>query len=182
LTDGVEKFYCSFFLFGSLIRQDISNSILLTVPLPTTTFRTIKFGSADFQKECELRNEVLRLPLGLNLCNEDIEQERTQMHFGLFDQNDELLACAIALPYSSYEAKIRQMAVQAKHVGQGHGKNIIRLLEDYLARQGFTFLFMHARITAAGFYEKLGYIRSGDEFAEVGIKHIRMEKQIQTRM
>jgi ribosomal protein S18 acetylase RimI-like enzyme len=143
------------------------------------TFRTIEFGSDDFRMECELRNEALRLPLGLNLYDEDIDQERDQMHFGLFDQNNNILACVITVAYPPDEGKIRQMAVRPGYCRQGHGRNLLRFLEDYLAGRGITHLFMHARMTAAGFYEKLGYERIGHEFVEVGIPHIRMEKYIQ---
>jgi len=146
------------------------------VPPPAITFRAIKFGSPEFQKECKLRNEVLRLPLGLNLFDENLEQERHQMHFGLFDQDDNLLACVIAVANSSTEAKIRQMAVSPEHAEKGRGRSLLKFLEDFLARQAITHLSMHARMTAVGFYEKLGFERDGVEFVEVGIPHIRMVK------
>lgn len=145
---------------------------------PSMSFRVIEFGSAEYKMECALRNEVLRLPLGLNLYDEDLAQEKDQLHFGLFDQHQQLIACVVAAPYSPTEAKIRQMAVKAGHAGRGNGRRIIQSLEEYLADLGITRLFMHARMSAVGFYEKLGYLQVGDEFAEVGISHIRMEKQI----
>jgi predicted GNAT family N-acyltransferase len=37
---------------------------------------------------------------------------------------------------------------------------------------------MHARKTAVGFYEKLGYKRIGNEFLEVTIPHYAMEKAL----
>jgi predicted GNAT family N-acyltransferase len=129
--------------------------------------------------ECELRNEVLRLPLGLNLFEEDLSQEAHQLHFGLFDQVQNLIACVIAVKYSATEAKIRQMAVKSAYAGQGVGRTLIQSLEDYLARRGITRLSMHARVSAVGFYEKLGYERVGHEFVEVCIPHTRMQKQIQ---
>ena len=156
----------------------------MAAPLAPTTlsFREIEFDSADFKKECELRNEVLRLPLGLNLYDEDLAQEKDQLHFGLFDQDHHLIACVIAVCYSPTEAKIRQMAVKAEHAGQGNGQRILQSLEEYLADRGITRVFMHARMSAVGFYEKLGYARINHEFAEVGIPHIRMEKQIKPTM
>jgi predicted GNAT family N-acyltransferase len=35
---------------------------------------------------------------------------------------------------------------------------------------------MHARTTAVGFYQKLGYARTGEEFTEVTIPQYIMEK------
>ena len=37
---------------------------------------------------------------------------------------------------------------------------------------------MHARDTAVPFYEKLGYLCCGEPFEEVGIAHIKMQKQL----
>lgn len=142
------------------------------------TFRTIAFGSAEFQMECALRNKVLRRPLGLDLYDEDLSQEATQMHFGLFDQNNGLIACVVAIKQSPTEAKIRQMAVNPENVGQGHGRAIIELMEDYLVGRGIKQLSMHARVSALGFYKKLGYEQVGEEFTEVGIPHIKMQKPI----
>jgi predicted GNAT family N-acyltransferase len=37
---------------------------------------------------------------------------------------------------------------------------------------------MHARKSAVGFYEKLGYEIEGDEFEEVTIPHYEMQKTL----
>jgi len=144
-------------------------------------FREIEFGSVEFRKECELRNEVLRVPLGLCLYDEDLDPEKKQFHFGLFDARGDLLACVIAAPLSPTDAKIRQMAVHPGHQGRGCGRMIIHDLEACLARRGFVHLVLHARLSAAGFYAKLDYARVGHEFLEVGIPHVRMEKHIPSR-
>ena len=146
----------------------------------TLDFRSVAFGSDEYKQTCELRNEVLRKPLGLNLYDEDLKQEQDQLHFGLFDHGNSLIACVIAVPQGSGQAKLRQMAVKAGYEGQGVGRRLLLSLEARLACQGVAQLSLHARISAVGFYEKLGYVRSGDSFVEVGLPHIRMEKQQQS--
>lgn len=141
-------------------------------------FRVIEYGSDDFKQECELRQHVLRVPLGLNLYDEDLAAESSQRHFGLFDDNQRLLGCAIAVFISSGEAKIRQMAVSVAHQGMGLGRQIMLGIEANLAQSGYSHLTLHARLNVAGFYEKLGYQRTGREFVEVGIPHIKMEKRV----
>ncbi len=143
-------------------------------------FREITFGSDEYKQTCELRNEVLRLPLGLSLYSEDLQQEKEQLHFGLFDHDAELIACVIAVLQKPGKAKLRQMAVKAGYEGQGVGRRLLLTLEALLAARGVTQLSLHARISAAGFYEKLGYVRLGAPFVEVGIPHVRMEKQQQS--
>jgi predicted GNAT family N-acyltransferase len=136
----------------------------------------IEFGSDAYKKECKLRNEVMRIPLGLNLFNEDLSLESKQQHFGMFDENERLIACAVAVVYPPNKAKIRQMAVATEHQGRGFGRELIHFIETKLAHQGITLLQLHARKTAVRFYEKLGYVRVGQEFEEVGVPHIKMEK------
>jgi predicted GNAT family N-acyltransferase len=39
-------------------------------------------------------------------------------------------------------------------------------------------MIMHARSTAIGFYEKMGYTVTGNEFVEVTIPHYTMQKTL----
>ena len=139
-------------------------------------FREIEFGSDDYRKECELRNKVLRIPLGRSLYDEDLSSESQQMHFGIFDERNNLVASVIAVNISSTQARIRQMAVDTEYQGKGYGRSLIRCVEDHLGQMGRVHFFMHARMSAVGFYEKLGYARVGQEFMEVGLPHVKMEK------
>lgn len=151
---------------------------LTTVRAGALDFRAVTFGSDEYRLTCELRNEVLRKPLGLDLFSEDLNLEKDQLHFGMFDREAGLIACVIAVRVASGTAKIRQMAVRNGYVGQGVGRALMAAVEDRMALDGARNLLLHARITAAGFYEKLGYIRTGAPFVEVGVPHIRMEKSL----
>lgn len=144
-------------------------------------FKNIDYGSDAFTRECELRERVLRVPLGLSLADEDLSEESRQSHFGLFDPAGNLVACVIAVRLSPTRAKIRQMAVCGSYQNQGWGRHIIRCLEARLAELGHEEVFMHARSGAVGFYEKLGYRKAGPEFVEVGIPHFLMEKRLSAR-
>jgi predicted GNAT family N-acyltransferase len=124
-----------------------------------------------------LRDEVLRAPLGLPLSEDDLKGEADQLHFGLFD-DDELAACVTAIALTTDHAKIRQTAVAAAYQRQGLGRRIVMQLEAALAERGFVSLSLHARSTAVGFYQKLGYETVGDEFIEVSIPHRKMAKRL----
>ncbi len=139
-------------------------------------FREITFGSADFRKERELRDRVLRKPLGLVL--EVSDEEKDQWHFGLFDLQDDLLGTVIAVPLGGGEAKVRQMAVAPNFARRGFGRRVLQELEDRLREKGIYRISLHARTTAAGFYRKAGYVEAGPEFVEVGIPHVKMEKTL----
>jgi predicted GNAT family N-acyltransferase len=141
-------------------------------------FREIVFGSEEYAMECALRDEVLRVPLGMALDREDLEAEKGQLHFGLFRPDGILLACAVAIPMSPVEARIRQVAVSPVHQNLGLGRKLMRGIEESLRSSGFQRLVLHARTSVAGFYEKLGFARIGEEFMEISIPHVEMKKRI----
>jgi ribosomal protein S18 acetylase RimI-like enzyme len=51
-------------------------------------------------------------------------------------------------------------------------------LEADLRSRGFRNLVLHARASAVGFYEKLGYVLVGDAFIDVTLAHFRMVKVV----
>ena len=140
-------------------------------------FRQIAYGSPAYQEEFLLRDLVLRKPLGLDLRDDDLSQEASQWHFGLFD-SDHLIASVIAAPRSKELIQLRQMAVSGQFQGQGCGRKLVEKLEKTLRRKGFQKIILHARIQVFEFYIRLGYIPVGKPFEEVGIPHQRMQKTI----
>ena len=141
-------------------------------------FKEIAFGTAEYRLECELRNDVLRKPLGLSLTVGELAREEDQLHFGLFGPDDNLVACVVAVKLSPTDARIRQMAVSPVHQRKGLGKRVMSELETDLRSRGFTSLVLHARASAVGFYKTLGYTVVGDEFIDVTVAHFRMAKVV----
>ncbi len=141
-------------------------------------FREIAFGTDEYRLECALRNDVLRKPLGLALTVEELAKEEGQLHFGLFEPDDNLVACVVAVKLSPTDARIRQMAVSPIHQRRGVGKRLMKELEANLRSRGFTTFVLHARASAVGFYEKLGYEVVGDEFVDLTVAHFRMVKVV----
>ncbi|MFH5803248.1 GNAT family N-acetyltransferase [Alienimonas sp. DA493] len=142
-------------------------------------FRQIAFGSDDYRQEYDLRDEVLRRPLGHRLADDDLSGEAEQWHLGLFEAG-ELRACVVAVPLADGGAKLRQMAVRPEAHGRGLGRRLMEAVERDLKGRGFVNVTLHARATAVGFYEKLGYRRVGDEFIEVTLPHFVMQKRLTT--
>ncbi len=142
-------------------------------------FCQIKFGSAEYELCLALRQQVLRQPLGLSLSQEDLRGENQQLHFGLFSkEQDSLLACLVIHPLTPTTAKLRQMAVVMDSQRQGIGQVLVTETEDFLRRRGVQTVELHARTSATGFYEKLGYEPSGPLFNEVSIEHQKMWRQL----
>jgi GNAT superfamily N-acetyltransferase len=72
--------------------------------------------------------------------------------------------------------RLRQMAVNNTLQGKGIGRALMNFAENLARDRGYKRLTMHARKTAVGFYERLGYQISSPEFEEVTIPHYVMEK------
>jgi len=141
-------------------------------------FKEIVFGTDEYRLECELRDDVLRKPLGLALTAEELAREKDQLHFGLFEPDDNLIACVVVIKLSPTDARIRQMAVSPIHQRRGLGKMLMTELETDLRSRGLANLALHARASAVGFYKTLGYAIIGDEFIDVTVPHFRMVKVV----
>ncbi len=140
--------------------------------------REIAYGSTEYEAARELRQAVLRAPLGLSLSADDLRGEDRQLHFALFTGNDELVGCVIVVPASGGQARIRQMAIAPAHQRQGLASKMMLELEAKLSSRGFCLLSLHARRSAIGFYEKLGYESTGSEFVDVTLPHQKMLKRL----
>lgn len=124
-----------------------------------------------------LRNEILRKPLGLSFTKEELEKEKDDILMGAFE-DDRLLGCCLLTRMDAKTVRLRQMAVPNSMQGKGVGRALMIFAENIARDLGYRKLCMHARKTAVGFYQKLGYGISGDEFLEVTIPHYVMEKTL----
>jgi ribosomal protein S18 acetylase RimI-like enzyme len=70
------------------------------------------------------------------------------------------------------------MAVLSGLQRRGIGRVIMNFAENVARDKGYKVLHMHARKSAVGFYQKLGYEIVGEEFEEVTIPHYEMQKAL----
>lgn len=123
----------------------------------------------------QLRNDILRKPLGLSFTPEELEKEKGEILIGAFEE-EKMLGCCMLITEDPATVRLRQMAVLNNLQGKGIGKALMQFAENIARDRGYRRMTMHARQTAIGFYEKLGYQISGDRFEEVSIPHYIMEK------
>ena len=89
-----------------------------------------------------------------------------------------MLGCCLLTKVEPDGVRLRQMAVKTGLQGKGIGRVLMQFAENIARDRGNKKIVMHARKTAVGFYEKLGYKVVGSEFHEVTIPHFVMEKQL----
>jgi len=139
--------------------------------------KMIDYGTQEYKQMIQLRMEMLRKPLGLSFSAEDLEKEKDDVLIGAFE-DDKLLGCCLLTKIDDKNVRLRQMAVPNNLQGKGVGRALMVFAENIARDLGYQKLIMHARKTALGFYGKMGYNISGDEFTEVTIPHFIMEKDL----
>lgn len=137
----------------------------------------IDFQSEYYQDVLVLRNKILRNPLGLNLFDEDLDEDKDQ-YIVVALENDKVIGCLMLKILDENTVKLRQMAVDDSCQQTGVGTMIIRYAENFCVLNDYTLVELHARISAKNFYLKNGYIALVDEFEEVGIPHVKMVKSL----
>jgi len=141
--------------------------------------KLIDYGSPEYQQMVQLRNDILRKPLGMAFQKEELEKETEDILIGAFE-DDKMLGCCMLIETEPGTVRLRQMAVLNNLQGKGIGRALMQFAENIARDRGFRRITMHARKSATGFYEKFGYTISGGEFVEVTLPHVVMEKRLIT--
>ncbi|MGV3460031.1 MAG: GNAT family N-acetyltransferase [Flavobacterium sp.] len=110
-----------------------------------------------------VRHPVLRPGKPIEACVFDGDDDKTTVHFGLYE--DDVLA-GVTSVFKAYhpdikdagsQLQLRGMAVQENHQKKGFGEQLILAAEDYARRCGAEILWFNAREVAVKFYERNGY-------------------------
>jgi len=134
----------------------------------------IDHTAQQYRQVWELREEVLRKPIGLSLKNEDLSRDKEDAIF-IAEHNGKVIGCVMGR-HTAEGLQLRQMAVYDEWQGKGIGRMLVLAAEAYAMQKGYARILLHARKLAVGFYSGMGYTTYGDEFSEVGIAHFMMEK------
>lgn len=139
--------------------------------------KIIDHGTPEYQQMVKLRDDILRKPLGLSFSAQELEKEKENMLIGAFEEED-MLGCCMLVEEDPDTVRLRQMAVLNDLQGKGIGRALMNFAENLARDRGYKTLSMHARKNTIGFYEKMGYRVASDEFTEITIPHIIMEKKL----
>ena len=115
--------------------------------------------------------------MNLSFESSELEKEKNDILIAALDE-DVMLGCCLLTQADDKVVRLRQMAVQNNLQGKGVGASMMNYAETIARDKGYKRLMMHARKTAVGFYEKLGYKTVGNEFSEINLPHIIMEKKL----
>lgn len=125
----------------------------------------------------QLREEVLRKPLGMSLVNENLSMDEDDTYVVAL-VNEQVIGCLLLHKISADIIKFRQMAVHPEWQGKQVGRALMQAGEAHAKMKGYKVIELHARAHVAGFYSTLGFHEVGDLFEEVNIPHIKMFKNL----
>jgi GNAT superfamily N-acetyltransferase len=139
--------------------------------------KIIDHGTDEYRQMVQMRDEILRRPLGLSFTQEELQKEKDNMFIAAFD-DDRMLGCCMLVEENPDTVRLRQMAVWNDLQGKGIGRALTNFAENLARDRGYKIMSMHARKNVVGFYEKMGYKVTGGEFMEITIPHYVMEKTL----
>lgn len=139
--------------------------------------KSVEYGSKDYGEAIDIRYEILRKPLGLIFTQQQLLAERGQYHL-VCKEGDRVLGCLVLMPRSDTQVQMRQVAILEDYRGRGLGGSLVWCSEEYAMELGYQEMIVHARESAVGFYEKLGYARVGECFIEVALPHWKLVKKL----
>jgi ElaA protein len=131
------------------------------------------FGEDNLTDAHAIRRRVFIEEQGISEKGEMDGTDSSCVHLVAYD--DDGRAAATGRIVVTREAfTIGRVAVLAEYRKSGYGTLIMQTLIHACYTMGGVRQQIHAQTSARGFYEKLGFVAYGEEYAEEGIPHISM--------
>ena len=144
----------------------------------------IKYGSPEYQKTLELRNEVMRKPFGGNIFEEDNTGEENQIIIGAFETNsifsNLLIGCGFLSNKGQDTWMVEYLCVDSVLQKKGVGTALMQCMEKIAMDRGAKRMVLDARVKTIDFYQRFGYMPKGEVFEKAIAPggHIFMEKEL----
>lgn len=138
----------------------------------------VRFVPHDWPRFCEaaeLRYQVLQAPFGVERNDDWNDEDPASRH--LVATADDIVVGYARLITSGADAQIRQVAVDPNWQGSGVGRDLVVALVEQARSEGAQCIWLNARESVIGFYERLGFEAVGGVFntGRTSLPHRRME-------
>lgn len=104
----------------------------------------------------------------------EMEEDNDGYHFGAFE-NNELVGVVSLFPIGK-DFQFRKFAVDETMQNKGIGTELLKYIINFSINEGSERIWCNARISAIGFYLKLGFIQTGTLFSKNGFDYEILEK------
>lgn len=144
-----------------------------------TLVKFIEYGSPEYQQACQLRYQLFFAEHNLPWSTVFGDRHEESFYAAIVVE-ERVVAYGELVPQSNLVYKICQMVVAPQYQKQNLGRKILSTLTNLAREEGAIALTLNARLTAVGFYQKLGFQPFGKDFPSTttGVMHIAMNKKL----
>ncbi len=111
-----------------------------------------------------------------NFHNEFDDLDYSSLHLEIYE-DDQPIGCA-RMYVKDDIYYFGRIAVLKEYRGLGYGSMIISILEREAYKRGVKKVSLSAQARASAFYEKMGYLKEGNEYFDEYCPHIKMVKEL----
>lgn len=130
------------------------------------------YGTEDLSKVWRIRKAVFCEEQGVPEKIERDSLDKQSIHVLVCDCKKEVATGRLYINDDFY--KIGRVAVMKEERNQKYGDFVVRMLLDKAFTLGAKEVTLSAQYPVIGFYEKIGFRQSGEEYEEAGIVHLPM--------
>ncbi|WP_316816239.1 GNAT family N-acetyltransferase [Pedobacter nyackensis] len=134
----------------------------------------IQIEQIRFELTWRIRHQVMYPDLPFDSIK--LENDADGIHFGLYAQDQ--LTAVVSLFNIDQIYQFRKFATIVSAQGKGYGSMLLKYIIDYVKNIGAEKLWCNARVSATGFYSKLGFIQTDQRSVSNGIDFVIMELQL----
>jgi len=140
---------------------------------------SIAYNSPEFQQAARLRYDLFFAEHNLPWSVTQDSNQGKYLHAAILHENT-VLAYGQLVPKKKGIYQICQMVVKPEYQDRNLGKQILSFLIEQAKKDRAFSLTLNARLTAVGFYQKLGFQTYGNSFPSntTGVMHIAMSKNL----
>lgn len=146
----------------------------------------IQTWSSVAHEASQIRHEVFIKEQGVPLELELDGLDDSAWHVIIMDDSNPIATARLLLEgrhdqvdsFDQLIGRIGRMAVRTDRRGQGLGHQLLEALIQKGRELGLMEFYLHAQVSAQGFYEKHGFVAEGELFEEASIVHQAMRLKI----
>ena len=128
---------------------------------------------SDLENVFAIRREVF---VGEQNCPPELEWEHEEESNHFLATVDGVPAGASRWRKTDKGYKLERFAVLKNFRGKGVGQALVQAVLNDLPNEA-DYIYLHAQVDAVTLYERFGFVKTGPEFEEAGIRHYKMIKQ-----
>jgi len=123
-----------------------------------------------------IRHEVLWPTEKPEYCK--VEGDEEALHLGVNIDNTLVCVASVYIDTDKKSARLRKFATLTPHQGKGIGTHLIRHFISLLLEQGINHFWFDARMSALGFYQRLGFETASEVFYKNKVPYYKMHQNL----